>query len=186
MDMFPQLLGVITIVMRLRAAQRQFPGQTLKLWWERRPRFRVRNIIVSAAGSAMSMATGRARLSITPGPQATLEQRVAMLEDSYTNLCGEVGGLGNEMRQRGDELSNKLHAEVAAREASDKKIEEQLKETAVGKSPLGRLGGGVLRNRYYRRNGFSGDRWMGWVRVVWVAKTGALHFRPILRGSGPH
>jgi hypothetical protein len=132
MGMFPQLLGVITILMRLRAAQRQFPGQTLKLWWERRPRFRVRNIIVSAAGSAMSMATGRARLSITPGPQATLEQRVAMLEDSYTNLSGEVGGLGNEMRQRGDELSNKLHAEVAAREASDKKIEEQLKETAVG------------------------------------------------------
>ncbi len=55
-----------------------------------------------------------------------------MLEDSYTKLFDEVGGLENEIRRRGDELSNKLHAEVAAREASDKRIEEQLKETAVG------------------------------------------------------
>ncbi len=126
-----QLLGVITIVLRLRAAQRQFPEQTLKRWWQRRPRFRVRNTVISAAGSAISMATGRARGRVTPGPQATLEQRLAMLEDSYTKLFDEVGGLGNEIRRRGDELSNKLHAEVAAREASDKKIEEHLKETAV-------------------------------------------------------
>ncbi len=127
-----QLGGVITIVLKLHAAQRQFPQQTLKRILERRPRFRVQNTVISAAEAAMGMATGRARGRVTPGPQATLEQRLVMLEDSYTKLFDEVGGLENEIRRRGDELSNKLHAEAAAREVADKRIEEQLKETAVG------------------------------------------------------
>ena len=55
-----------------------------------------------------------------------------MLEDSYTKLAGGVGDLGKEMRREMDELSNKLNAEAAGREAADKRVEERLKETAVG------------------------------------------------------
>ena len=128
-----QLGGVITIVLKLRGARRQFPGQTLALWWQRRPRFRQPKTVVMAAGAAsMGMATMSARGRVSPGPQATLEQRLAMLEDGYTKLFDEVGSLGNEVKRRSDELSSKLHAEATAREAADKKIEEQLKETAVG------------------------------------------------------
>ena len=36
------------------------------------------------------------------------------------------------MRRRTDELSSNLDAETAAREAGDKRVEEQLMETAVG------------------------------------------------------
>ena len=81
-----QLGGIITIVLKLRGAQRQFPGHMWALWWQRRPPFRVLNTVISAAGAALEMATGRARGRVTPGPQATLEQRLAMLEDSYTKL----------------------------------------------------------------------------------------------------
>ena len=83
-----QLLGVITIVLRLRAAQRQFPEQTLKRWWQRRPRFRTRNTVISAAGAMPSMVTGRARGRVTPGPQATLEQRLVMFRGQLYQTLG--------------------------------------------------------------------------------------------------
>ncbi len=128
-----QLFGVSMIVLRLHAAQRQFPGQTLTRWLQRRPPFMGQNRVISpAAGTLTLSATGKAQVRVSPGSQATLEQRLAMLEDSYTKLFDEVGGLEIEITRRSEELSNKLHAEVAAREANNKRIEEQLKETAVG------------------------------------------------------
>ena len=74
--------------------------------------------------------------ALSAGSQATLEQRVAILEDSHTELLDEVGSLGNEVKRRSDELTSKLHAEATAREAADKEIKEQLKETAVGSTHL--------------------------------------------------
>ena len=132
MGMFLQLLGVVTIVMRLRAAQRQFPGQELKGWWVRRPQFRVRSTVVSVAGTVMSMTTVRAEARVSLGPQATLEQRLAMLEESHTKLADKVGDLGKEVKRQADDLSSKLTAETASREAGDKRIEEQVREAAVG------------------------------------------------------
>src|SRR5271166_4352421 len=79
-----QLVGVITIVLKLHAARQQFPQHTLKRILERRPRFRQQNIVISAAGASISIASGSMRGRVAPGPQATLDQRVAMLEDSYT------------------------------------------------------------------------------------------------------
>jgi hypothetical protein len=127
-----QLVGVITIVLKLRGAQRQFPQHTLKRILERRPRFRQQNVVVSAAGTSMSMASGSMRARVVAGPLATLAQRVAILEDSHTKLFDEVGSLGNEVNRRSDELSGKLNAEAGAREVADKEIKEQLKETAIG------------------------------------------------------
>jgi hypothetical protein len=127
-----QLIGVIMIVRKLRAAQQQFPQHTLKRILERRPRFRQQNMVISAAGRSMSMGSVSARARVTPGPQATSDQRIAILEDSFTKLFDEVGSLGNEVKRRSDELTSKLHAETMAREAADKGIKEQLKETAVG------------------------------------------------------
>jgi len=127
-----QLGGVITIALKLHAAQRQFPQQTLKRILDRRPRFRIKNTVIAVGAASMGMATMSARGRVSPGPQATLEQRLAMLEDSYTKLFDEVGSLGNEVKRRSDELTDQLHTEAAAREAADKEIKEQLKETAVG------------------------------------------------------
>ena len=96
------------------------------------PRFWQQNTVISAAGTSISMESGSMRGRVAPGPQATLDQRVAMLEDSYTKLFDEVGSLGNEVKRRSDELTGKLRAEATAREAADKEIKEQLRETAVG------------------------------------------------------
>jgi hypothetical protein len=127
-----QLAGVITIVLKLQAAHRQFPQHRLKRILERRPQFRIRNVVVNLTGTSISMATGRAEVRRAPGAPPTVEQRLAMLEDSYAKLAGEVGDLGKEMRRKMDELANKLNAEATGREAADKRIEERLKETAVG------------------------------------------------------
>jgi hypothetical protein len=127
-----QLLGVVTIVMRLRATQRQFPGQMLNLWWLGRPQFRVRNRVVSATGTVTSVATVRAEARVSLGPQATVEQRLAMLEDSHTKLADKVGDLGKEVKRQTDGLSTKLTAEAASREAGDKRIEGQVRAAAVG------------------------------------------------------
>ncbi|HWY80808.1 MAG TPA: hypothetical protein VNY10_02510 [Roseiarcus sp.] len=127
-----QLVGVITIVLKLHAAQQQFSQHTLKRILERRPRFWQQNTVISAAGTSISTASGSVRGRAVAGSQATLEQRVAILEDSHTKLFDEVGSLGNEVKRRSDELASKLHDEATAREAADKGIKEQLKETAVG------------------------------------------------------
>ena len=139
-----QLVGVITIVLKLRGAQRQFPQHTLKRILERRPRFRQQNVVVSAAGTSISMASGSMRGRAVAGSQATLEQRVAILEDSHTKLFDEVGSLGNEVKRRSNELTGKLRAEATAREAADKEIKEQLKETAVGSTHLDVWGVGCV------------------------------------------
>jgi hypothetical protein len=75
-----QLGGVITIALKPHAAQRQFPQQTLKRILERRPRFWQQNTVISAARASISMASGSMRGRVAPGQQATLGQRVAMLE----------------------------------------------------------------------------------------------------------
>jgi hypothetical protein len=62
------------------------------------------------------MAAGYARGRVAPGPQATSAQRIAILEESFDKLFDEVGGLGNEVKRRTDELSRNLRSEVAARE----------------------------------------------------------------------
>jgi hypothetical protein len=108
--MILQLLRLVTIVLRLWAARRQFPGQWWRRWLQRRPRLRARHIVISATGAALSFSSGRARARVTLGPQAQLEQRVAMLEENYTKLFDEVGGLDNELQRRTDRLSAKLQA----------------------------------------------------------------------------
>jgi hypothetical protein len=127
-----QVLGAITILPRLRAAQRQFPAQWWRQWWQRRPLLRAQHIVISAHGAAFGFSSGRARARVTAGPPATFEQRVAMLEENYIKLFDEVGGLDNELQRRTDGLSAKLQAEASAREAGDKKVEGELRETAVG------------------------------------------------------
>ena len=42
------------------------------------------------------------------------------------------GTSANEVKQRTDELSSDLRVEIVAREAGDKRVEEQLIENAVG------------------------------------------------------
>jgi hypothetical protein len=139
-----QFVGVIMIVLKLQAAQQQFPRHTLKRILERRPRFWQQNTVISVAGTSISMASGSMRGRAVAGSQATLEQRVAILEDSHTKLFDEVGSLGNEVKRRSDELTGKLRAEAAAREAADKEIQEQLKETAVGSTHLDVWGVGCV------------------------------------------
>ena len=89
-----QFVGVITIVLKLQAAQQQFPRHTLKRILERRPRFWQQNTVISVAGTSISMASGSMRGRAVAGSQATLEQRVAILEDSHTKLFDEVGSSG--------------------------------------------------------------------------------------------
>jgi hypothetical protein len=133
------------IVLKLHAAQQQqFPRHTLKRILERRPRFWQQNTVISVAGTGISMASGSMRGRAVAVSQATLEQRVAILEDSQTKLFDEVGSLGNEVKRRSDELTGKLRAEATAREAADKEIKEQLKETAVGSTHLDVWGVGCV------------------------------------------
>lgn len=130
--MFLQLLGVVTVALRLWAAQRQFPGQTLAQWLQRRPRFRVQHQVLAAAAISVGADIMTARGRVGPGPQSTLADRVAMLESSYTHLFDEVGALGGELRKRTDEFSSGLRTETAAREQGDRRTEEQLRRMAVG------------------------------------------------------
>ena len=73
--MILQLLGVATIALRLWAAQRQFPGQTLARWLQRRPRFRVQNTILAVGAASLGMATASGRGRVSPGVNAREKMR---------------------------------------------------------------------------------------------------------------
>ena len=127
-----QLFGVITIVIKLRIAQRQFPQQKLKRILERRPRLTARTVRANFTATLTSTGTVRAEVRRAPTPPPSLEQQIAALEERYTKLRGEVGDLGKELRAKNDDLCAKLDAEATARDAADKRIGEQMTETAVG------------------------------------------------------
>lgn len=135
--MFLQLAGIATVAFQARSAQRQFPGYTLGAWLKTRPPlFRPQHRIVELTGIASGFGSGGARMTITPGPSATLEQRVVMLEQGQANLINEVGSLGSEIRKKADELSTSLKTETAAREEGDRRNEQHIKTMAVGSLPL--------------------------------------------------
>jgi hypothetical protein len=130
--MLLQLLGVVTVALRLRAAQRQFPWQAVTEWLKRRPRFGVTHQILSAGTVSIGVGTMRARMRVGAGPLSSLEDRIGVLEKNYANLFDEVGALDQELTQKTAELSTNLKIESTTRVESDKKLEEKLKEAVVG------------------------------------------------------
>jgi hypothetical protein len=140
-----QLIGVILFAVGLRDTRRAFEDQPttwqgIKQWWARRPQLIPKHVTLEAAGAAMGIAGGSARMRVTPGPNASLEQRLAVLEGGHAALFDEVGKLSEETTQKIGDLSNAMTVERGERQEADKSIKEQLKKAVAEGLPLGRVG----------------------------------------------
>jgi hypothetical protein len=140
-----QLIGVILVGIGLRDTRRAFEDQPttwqgIKQWWAGRPRFRPQHITLEARGAAMGVGGMSARARVIAGPNASLEQRMAVLEREHAALFDEVGKLSEETKQKIGELSNTINVERSERQEADKGVKEQLKKAVAEGLPLGRVG----------------------------------------------
>jgi hypothetical protein len=144
-----QLVGVVLVGIGLRDTRQSFVDQPttwqgIIQWWVGRPSFRPRNITLEAKGVALGIGGMSARASVTAGPNASLEQRVEILERGHAALFDEVGKLSGEVREKIGELSNRMDLERSERQEADKGVTEQLKKAVAGGLPLGRVGAGCF------------------------------------------
>lgn len=140
-----QLIGVILVGIGLWDTRRAFEDQPtawegIKQWWAGRPRFRPRHITLEASGALLGVAGMSARASVTAGPNASLEQRMVVLERGHAALFDEVGKLSEETKQKIGELSNAMALERSERQEADKGVKELLKKAVAEGLPLGRVG----------------------------------------------
>lgn len=141
-----QLLGVIVTGIGLRDTRRAFDDQpttwqTIKQFFSRRPHFGPPNAqIIQITGVAAATAIGSARLRQGPGPNMSLDQRLAQLENQYVALFDEVGTLAAETRTTDSELSRSLEAERAERQTADTQARQQLRKAIAEGIPLAFVG----------------------------------------------
>lgn len=140
-----QLFGVAVAAIGLRDTRRAFNDeptawQSIRQWWTGRPRFGPRGFVLHAEAASISFSGGSARIRINSGPQTSLDQRVAMLEQQHLALFDEVGQLSGDMKKRTDELSQSLEAEKRERIDGDSSTKNQLRTAIAQGLPLGRLG----------------------------------------------
>jgi hypothetical protein len=140
-----QLVGVILLGVGLRDTRRAFDDQPttwqgFKQWWSGRPRFRPQSVTLNASAALIGIDGMSARATVSPGPNASLEDRVTILERKHVALFDEVGKLSEQTKQEISELSNALTVERSERHEADRAIKQQLKKAVAEGLPLGRLG----------------------------------------------
>lgn len=133
--MFLQLGGFVTVLYGLDGRWRSlkhlgFFG-VLGDKFSRFPR-RSTTIHVKGAGigvSAIAGMTARGRLGVREN--ATIEQRVNVLEKNFDSLDREVDKLTQSTEQRHKEIESKLRDEISEREQGDQKLSESITQTLV-------------------------------------------------------
>ncbi len=145
MSEFQELIGVILVSIGLWDTRRAFEDQPttwegIRQWWTDRPKFPPQHVVLEARSMAVATAGASARMRVTAGPNASLEQRVAVLEREHAALFDEVGKLSGDANRKIGELSNAIALERSEGQEADKAIKEQLKRAVAEGLPLGRVG----------------------------------------------
>jgi hypothetical protein len=139
-----QLFGFGTVAWGLTKTRKQFNKPTFwqasLIWLKSRPRFKPQHHVISVAGLSVGAAFGRARATVGPGPDTTLERRVEILEQNYESLFKEVGAIDDTLTRKAQELSDAIRTERAEREARDTRIEAQVTDAVAGGLPLDWVG----------------------------------------------
>ena len=139
-----QAVGVATVVLDIsskrRAAGHDPMVKRLKDWWERRPRWRqeVSENLISGAAAADSSASGFGTAEMSP--YATLDQRVAYLEQAQKALRNDLVAFQAATNTSLKQVNNRLSEEAAARKRQDRLNAEMFKEGLAGGLDLSAAG----------------------------------------------
>ena len=151
-----ELLGVVTVALGVAKLRREFglPSAAAELMDEaaqllRGLAQRIRrlfgrkpptNVITGTGGVGLGVSGGRARATVRAGPDSTLEQRVALLERLIDGIETQLGKLQDDLEREGEKLREMLAAERRARDEAQERLQEGLRNLAVGGIRLQMIG----------------------------------------------
>jgi hypothetical protein len=123
-----QIIGFVLVFRGIDATLGNF-GQTRLLstlwgwlleWWRGRP-FLVRHLVISGQMASFDTDFMRAKATVGAGPNATMKQRLAILEQKVKSLDGEVSQLQDDLEKTKRELGERIDSATDAlrKEAED-------------------------------------------------------------------
>lgn len=142
-----ELLGLLTVALGIRSASRFFSRPSLvkigKTWFGRRPSLQA-NLHIHAAEASDSVsiaATAEFAWAIVgPGPNATNEERLAILENSVLKIADDLGKEKLRHREEAQAREVAIAQEKQDRETADEKLKKRLEETATSDLHIETLG----------------------------------------------
>ncbi len=131
-----QIAGLATVAWGVRKTRTLFGRPTLfgraKRWLGSFPRCRPRTLSASVQGIASAALFGSARVRVNASKDATLEQRIGILENNFRLLDEEVARLGNEIREGIKASADALTGEVNERIKKDDELRDMLDASETG------------------------------------------------------
>lgn len=89
-------------------------------------------ITVQANAAGLAMVAGEASVVVIAGPGASLDRRVALLEENLNRLRDEVDAKENKIRKELSTVRGAVEQEQRAREREGHQISSKMEELAVG------------------------------------------------------
>jgi hypothetical protein len=139
-----QLLGVVVVAIGLNDTRRAFNAlptvwQRLRSAWARHPLW-PRDQVIAAQGFARAAGSANVRARVLPGPRASVDRRLELLELQCAQLFDEVGTLSNRIEIDTAELWRLISTEKSAREQAVVGLKEQLRCAIAEGIPLQLIG----------------------------------------------
>lgn len=133
-----QALGLGTVAIGLRQTRQKFRhpavGTKIKNWFKNiASAFKAPEPITLQVSDGVSVTTGiDAILTVEPGPDTTIEQRVVLLEQKVKALRQELNTQIKEANHTIDIIKKEMQRESEERQTADKKTNQLIEEMGVG------------------------------------------------------
>jgi len=140
-----QLLGIGTVIWGISLTRALFghPSFAAKAlsWLQHCPLLK-RNVVFGAGMAAIAVIGGKARAyqSHSPGPDATIDQRLDSLERNIQLIHERITGTENEMDEELRKTADAIKSEARSRENEDRGLHEKLEATGTGGVHISAIG----------------------------------------------
>lgn len=139
-----QLAGIGTVWLGIRETRKLFKHPTFwqqaRAWFSRRPRYGGRVIAVGALMAASASVAGRMSVSTSPRPDATLEERMAVLERNLAYVRDDLTRFQNKTEEDIRRQEQAIKQEQQERSKDVQELNEKLKGAETGGLHISAMG----------------------------------------------
>lgn len=144
-----QILGIGTVAWGISETRALFGHPSLvgkwRKWLARFPLLRQNTVLAVGSGSlVMSGGKVRGYGTVGPGPNASIESRVDVLEKNVKSIHERISATQNEMDEEFQKTASELKNEAEARKSEDDAIRKQLEATGTGGVHISAIGASWL------------------------------------------